>query len=123
MEKIVPEKRKGLGRIARALIHSLNGFKACFRTEEAFRQEVALATFLLPIGLWLGENAMEKSLLAGSVFIVLIVEMLNTAVERAIDRISLEHHPLSGEAKDIGSSAVLLSLILMGAIWTLILFF
>ncbi|MCB1531105.1 MAG: diacylglycerol kinase [Rhodospirillales bacterium] len=123
MEKKIPEKQKGVTRLAKALTHSINGFKACFRTEEAFRQEVALAALLLPAGLWLGENGLEKSLLAGSVFIVLIVEMLNTAVERAIDRISLDHHPLSGEAKDMGSSAVLLSLILMGAVWTLVLFF
>lgn len=109
-------------RIIKAFGYSINGFKACFRTEEAFRQEIILVIFLFPLGLWLGDGGVEKSLLVGSLVIVLIVEMLNTAVERAIDRISLDHHPLSGEAKDMGSAAVLLSLILVGIVWALILF-
>ena len=115
-----PENNKGLKRIHNALFFSMHGFKACFKTEEAFRQEVYLAIIMIPLGLWLGKNAVEQSLLVGSVFLVLTVEILNTAVERAIDRISFEKHDLSKEAKDMGSAAVFLMLMMTGLIWTLI---
>ncbi len=115
-----PENNKGLKRIYNAFFFSMHGFKACFKTEEAFRQEVYLAIIMIPLGLWLGKNAVEQSLLVGSVFLVLTVEILNTAVERAIDRISFEKHDLSKEAKDMGSAAVFLMLMMTGLIWTLI---
>ena len=114
------EHNKGLKRIYNAFFYSMHGFKACFKTEEAFRQEVFLAIFMIPLGLWLGENAVEKSLLVGSIFLVLTVEILNSAVERAIDRISFEKHDLSKEAKDMGSAAVFLMLVMTGLIWALI---
>ena len=110
----------GLKRIVNAFFYSMHGFKACFRTEEAFRQEVYLAVVLLPLSFWLGDTAVEHILLLGSVIIVFIVELLNTAVERAIDRISFEKHELSREAKDMGSAAVFMALVLMGFVWIFI---
>ncbi len=116
-----PPNNTGLKRIYNAFFFSVHGFKACFKTEEAFQQEVFLAAIMIPLALWLGDGAIEKSILIGTVILVLIVEILNTAVERAIDRISFEKHELSKEAKDMGSAAVLLSLILCGVVWALIL--
>ncbi len=118
-----PLNNKGLKRIINAFFFSLDGIKACMRTEEAFRTEIFLSIVLIPIGLWLGHTHVERILLVGSILLVLIVELLNTAVERAIDRISFEHHELSKESKDMGSAAVLFSLIVMGLTWILILFF
>ena len=112
-----PGGHKGLKRIVNAFGYSVNGIRACFHTEEAFRQEIILGLFLIPVALWLGENAVEYILLIGSILFVLIVEILNTAVERAIDRISFEKHELSKDAKDMGSAAVFLSLILAGLVW------
>ncbi len=114
------EKHTGLRRLANALRFSVNGIRACFRTEEAFRQEVFLAAFMIPFGLWIGKTHADKYLLAGSVILVLLVELLNTAVERAIDRISFEKHELSKESKDMGSAAVFLSLLMAGLCWTLL---
>ena len=111
---------KGLRRIYNAFFYSLYGIKSCFRTEEAFRQEFILAMFLLPLGLYFGDGAVEKFLLTGSVLFVLLVEILNTGIERAIDRISFEKHDLSREAKDMGSAAVMLSLIMCVLCWGLI---
>lgn len=115
-----PPNNTGLKRIKNAFWFSMHGFKACFRTEEAFRQEVFLALIMIPLAFWLGEGAVERILLIGAVVIVLTVEILNTAVERAIDRISFEKHELSKEAKDMGSAAVFLVLILAGFIWAMI---
>ena len=116
-----PPDNTGIKRIINAFFFSLHGFKACFRTEEAFQQEVYLAVLMIPIGFWLGDGALEKIALIGAVMLVLIVEILNTAVERAIDRISFEKHELSKEAKDMGSAAVFLSLIFCGFVWAMIL--
>lgn len=116
-----PENNKGIRRLINAFFFSLHGFKACFKTEEAFQQEAILAIIMIPLGFILGSTPVEKILLIGSVFIVLIVELLNTAIERAIDRISFEKHELSKEAKDMGSAAVLLSLIFAALCWGLIL--
>ncbi len=118
-----PTKNKGFKRLFRALIYSLHGIAACFKTEEAFRQELILSAILVPLGLWIGNGAPEKLLLAGSVLLVLIIELLNSAIERAIDRISFDRHELSKEAKDMGSAALLVSLILCGMIWITILLF
>lgn len=108
---------RGLRRIVRATGHSMAGLADAWRHESAFRQEVALALVMLPLSLWLGRNTLERALLAGSVLLVLIVELLNSSVEAAVDRISLDLHELSRRAKDFGSAAVLLSLALCGAIW------
>lgn len=118
-----PENNTGLRRILNAFAFSYAGFKAAWRTEEAFRQEILGGfLFFIPAGLYLGETAAEKAILAGSVLLLMIVELLNTAIERAIDRISFERHDLSKEAKDMGSAAVLLTLILALMAWGLILF-
>ena len=109
--------KKGLPRLVAATGHSLRGFRAAFRSEEAFRQEVLLALVLLPVAPWLGQSPVERTLLIASVLLVLITELLNTAIEYTVDRISTDHHDLSGQAKDIGSAAVLTSLILWLVVW------
>ena len=114
-------KPTGLVRIWRAFGNSAKGFRGAFVEEAAFRQELALAVFLFPLGLWLGETGVERALLVGPIFVVLIVELLNSAVEAAIDRIGLERHPLSGLAKDIGSAAVFTSFALLVVVWLLVL--
>jgi diacylglycerol kinase (ATP) len=111
----------GLVRIWRAFGNSAKGFRGAFVEEAAFRQELALAVLLFPLGLWLGETGVERALLVGPIFVVLIVELLNSAVEAAIDRIGLERHPLSGLAKDIGSAAVFTSFALLVVVWLLVL--
>lgn len=112
---------KGFARMYAAFFNSMAGFKATWQHEEAFRQECLLFFAGVPLGLWLGEDAIERSLLVGSLFIVLIVELLNTAVEVTVDRISFDRHELSARAKDIGSAAVLTSLTLAGLVWSLVL--
>ena len=111
----------GFARIYAAFFHSLRGFKATWLHEEAFRQEVYLFALGGPLGLWLGGTGFEKALLTGSLILVLIVELLNTGIEIVVDRISFERHELSGRAKDVGSAAVLCSLLLAGLVWGLIL--
>jgi diacylglycerol kinase (ATP) len=112
-----PQKgRIGLNRILHALGYSIEGLRAGWH-ETAFRQEVVAACVLLPLSFWLGRSWVETALLAGSVLLVMIVELLNTGIETAIDRIGPEWHDLSKRAKDMGSAAVLLSLLLCGGIW------
>jgi diacylglycerol kinase (ATP) len=106
-------------RLIAAFGYSFEGLKAVL-PHPAFRAELLASAVMAPIALVLGDNGMERALLIGCLFLVLIVELLNTAVETAIDRISKEHHPLSKLAKDIGSAAVLLSLVNAGVIWFLI---
>lgn len=113
----------GVKRMLKALQWSLAGLKIGFKQEAAFRQELLLALFLVPAGIWLGKGGAEKSLLAGSVLLVLIVELLNSAIEAAVDRGGKEHHPLAGQAKDMGSAAVFLSLAGAALTWVLLLFF
>jgi diacylglycerol kinase (ATP) len=116
-EPVNPQKlRSGLHRIWHAGGYSLAGLRAGWG-ETAFRQEVLAAIVLVPAAFWLGRGWVETALLAASVLLVLIVELLNTAVEAAIDRIGLERHPLSKRAKDMGSAAVLLALLLAAGIW------
>ena len=91
------------------------------KLEAAFREEVLLAVVAIPLGLWLGQGGIEKALLVGSILLILIVELLNSAVEAVVDRVSGEHHELSKRAKDIGSAAVLITLLLAAAVWALIL--
>jgi diacylglycerol kinase (ATP) len=114
-------KLSGIRRLVLAFANSWKGFKGAFRAEAAFRQEVALAVVLVPLGLWLGETPVEKALLVTSVLLVMIVELLNTGIETVVDRIGLERHELSGLAKDVGSSAVLLSFAVLATTWALLL--
>ena len=109
--------RTGISRLIHASRYSMQGFAEAFRSESAFRQEAALSIVMLPAAFWLGRNWAEVALLAGSVLLVLIVELLNSAVEATVDRISFDLHELSKRAKDYGSAAVLLSLLLTGGIW------
>lgn len=115
------QNAKGLKRLINACFFSVAGFKATWRHEEAFRQEVMLFVVSTPLALWLGKSAIEIVLLIGSVVLVLLVELLNSAVEAVVDRVGFEHHELSGRAKDIGSAAVMLSLIWAAVTWGLIL--
>ncbi|MCD8562947.1 MAG: diacylglycerol kinase [Alphaproteobacteria bacterium] len=115
-----PENNTGIRRFVNAFTFSMQGLKACFKSEEAFRHEVYLAALMIPAAFWIGGSAVEIVLLVMSVAIVLIVEMLNTAVERAVDRISLDKHELSKEAKDMGSAAVFMALVLAGVVWAVI---
>ena len=112
----------GIKRVISAFYNSLRGFRDCWNNEAAFRQEVAGCIILVPLGLWLGDGGVEKSLLVGVCLIVLIVEILNSGIEAAIDRIGHEHHELSRIAKDLGSAAVFISLTLVGITWGLVLF-
>jgi diacylglycerol kinase (ATP) len=116
-EQVNPQKyRKGLSRLVHATAYSLAGLRAGW-SETAFRQEAISSIVLLPMAFWLGENWVETVLLAGTVMLIMIVELLNTAIETAIDRIGPEWHDLSKRAKDTGSAAVLLSLLLCACTW------
>jgi diacylglycerol kinase (ATP) len=115
------EKLQGMGRMLRAFGSSAKGLVGAFREEEAFRQELLFACVALPLGLWLGHSGVERALLVAPVLLILIVELLNSAIEATVDRIGLERHELAGLAKDIGSAAVLLSIILLGVVWLLVL--
>lgn len=117
-----PQKnRTGLDRIRHATGYSMAGLKAGWG-ETAFRQEAMAALVLVPLAFWLGRSWVEVALLAGSVVAVMVVELLNTGIETAIDRIGPEWHDLSKRAKDMGSAAVLLSLLMCGGIWAAALF-
>lgn len=109
--------KRGLARLIAAFGFSLAGFKAAWHHEEAFRQEVLLSVLMLPAALWLGETMSQRMLLVGSLLLVLIVELLNSAVEATVDRIGHDLHDLSAQAKDMGSAAVLISLLLAGGCW------
>jgi len=115
------EKLQGLKRVLRAFASSTKGLIGAFREEAAFRQELLFACITLPLGIWLGHTGVERALLAAPVVLVLIVELLNSAIEATVDRIGLERHVLAGLAKDIGSAAVLLSFILVAVVWVLVL--
>ncbi len=117
-----PYKGKtGLKRVFNALMYSLDGLKAALRYEDAFRQETLLALAMVPLAFYLEHGAVARVLMIGSVLLVLVVEMLNSAVEAAVDRISFEHHHLIKRAKDMGSAAVLLSLLNVIITWAVIL--
>ena len=112
--------KTGIIRIVHAFFNSCAGLADAFRHESAFRQEILLAAVLVPVTFWLKVSNAERALLIASVLLVMIVELLNTGVEVAIDRISYEHHSLSKRAKDIGSAAVFVALVLMVAVWGVI---
>jgi diacylglycerol kinase (ATP) len=110
-------KVTGLRRLWNALFYSVAGFRAAWRHEAAFRQEAMLTLALLPAAWWLARTPLELALLVGSCLLVLIVELLNSGIEAVTDRVGLERHELSGRAKDLGSAAVLLSLVLVACVW------
>jgi diacylglycerol kinase (ATP) len=114
-------KPSGITRMVRAFSASSKGLAGAFREEAAFRQELALAVVVIPLGLWLGRDGIERALLIAPMFLVLVVELINSAIEATVDRIGLERHTLSGLAKDIGSAAVLMSLLLLAVVWLLVL--
>jgi diacylglycerol kinase (ATP) len=117
-----PYKGKtGLQRLINATGYSLSGLAAATRHEDAFRQELILAAILVPLGLWLGASGVERAILVGSVLLVLVVELLNSAIEATVDRVSLDDHSLAKRAKDIGSAAVMLALVNVIVIWLLLL--
>ncbi len=112
-----PPENTGLRHLVNATRWSLQGLAAAWRHEAAFRQEAAASLVLVPLALWLGENGVERALLLGSWLLVLVTELLNSAIEAAIDRIGEDRHPLSGRAKDLGSAAVMVSLVLVAVVW------
>lgn len=112
--------RRGIRRWPRAFRYSMAGLRACWHKEAAFRQEAVFAVFMIPGSFWLGTTAVERILLVGSVLLVLIVELVNSAIEAVVDRVSTDPHSLSGFAKDLGSAAVLLSLVTVWLTWGLI---
>ena len=121
-EPASPFKGKtGLRRILNAVGYSWAGLAAAFKHENAFQQEVFLALLLIPLALFLGDSGIERALMIGAVLLVLIVELLNSAIEAAVDRISLEHHQLIKRAKDMGSAAVMIALMNVVAVWALVL--
>ena len=110
----------GIDRLFRAFGWSMSGLKAAYMKEAAFRQELLVCIILAPLAFYLGKTGLEKALLLGSLMLVLIVELLNSAVEAAVDRISKEQHELAGQAKDMGSAAVFLSLFNVVIVWLLV---
>lgn len=111
----------GLKRLAHAARFSVRGLAACWRHESAFRQEAVVCAVAVPVGLLLGGTGVERALLVASVLLVPLVELLNSAIETVVDRVDEDAHPLSGRAKDIGSAAVLLSLVVAAVVWLCIL--
>ena len=111
------QKNTGIKRILLAGVYAFNGVRAALRHEAAFRQEALLAAVFIPIALWLEVAPVERVLLIGATVLVLLMELLNSAVEATVDRIGPEHHELSGRAKDMGSAAVLVSLLLWSYVW------
>ena len=117
-----PHKRTtGLRRLVDATRYSLAGLAAAVRGETAFRQELLLAAVAIPLGLVLGRTGVERALLVGSVLLVLVVELVNSAIESVVDRVSVEPHELAKRAKDLGSAAVMLSLVFTAVVWLLVL--
>lgn len=114
------KQNTGFRRVINATFFSLAGLRAAWRNEAAFRQECVFAIFLVPAAFWLGQTAVERALLIGTVCLVLIVELLNSAVEAAVDRVGTDHHKLSGRAKDLGSAGVFVSLLLVLLVWSMI---
>ena len=110
----------GLRRVVRATVYSVQGIRHAWRNEAAFRQELVATVILIPCAIWLGRNPLEWALLVGVCLVTLIAELLNSAIEAAVDRHGGEHHELSGAAKDLGSAAVMISLILVGIVWVAI---
>jgi len=119
---MMPQLKKlgGVERIIKATAFSASGLRAAWVNEAAFRQECALVVVLIPLAFWIGSSAVERAVLIASCLLVLVVELINSAIEASIDRIGMDQHPLSGRAKDLGSAAVLMSLALTATVWLLI---
>jgi len=117
----VPAKKRGFARLRAAAVYSVEGLRACFASEEAFRLEIMLAVVLTPLAFWLGDSPAERGLLLVAIVLVLLVELLNSAIEAVVDRIGLEYHALSKKAKDIGSAAVFISLVSFVVLWVAVL--
>jgi diacylglycerol kinase (ATP) len=115
------QKPQGLRRLLLSFRNSMLGFIGAWREEAAFRQECLLAALVIPAGLWFGDSGLERLALVAPMLLILVVELLNSAIEAAIDRIGLERHPLSGLAKDLGSAAVFVAFILLALAWLLVL--
>ena len=113
--------KMGVARIIDAAGYSWKGFRAAFKHEAAFRQELFLLLILAPLALWFGDNGIDYALLIGSLLLVLITELLNSAIEEVVDRIGPEHHKLAGRAKDIGSAAVFVALVNVALVWFFVL--
>ncbi|AIZ78795.1 diacylglycerol kinase [Actinobacillus equuli subsp. equuli] len=118
-----PENKADFQRVIRAAGYSMKGLKAAYINEPAFRQEIWCAMILIPLALLLGNDVVEKILLLSTVFLVLITELLNSAIEAVVDRIGSDFHELSGRAKDIGSAAVFMAMMLLAITWLLIIIF
>lgn len=114
--------KTGLTRLINAFGYSMDGFKAAYQNEDAVRMEVIMCAVMIPLAFYLGHSAVERVVMVASVLLVLIVELLNSAIEATVDRISLDKHHLAKRAKDIGSAAVLLSLVNLAIVWLVILF-
>lgn len=114
--------KTGIARVIDAFGYSMQGMRSALQYESAFRQEAALFVILLPVAIWLGRTAVEWALLISSLLLVLIVELLNSAVEAVVDRFGDEHHDLAGRAKDMGSAAVFISLMSVLVIWALLIY-
>lgn len=119
---MIEQQHRGLTHFIKAFGWSMAGLRSTFQHEAAFRQELFLFVILAPLGVWLGQSGVERALLIGSLLLVLVVELLNTGLESIVDRISQDHHPLSGRAKDIGSAAVFVSLLNVVLVWGFVLF-
>ena len=117
-----PHKGKtGFRRVRNAFFYSMAGFSAAYKNEDAFRQEVFLAMILVPLAFFLPVSGIGRAIMIGSILLVLMVELLNSAIEATVDRISIEHHALAKQAKDIGSAAVFVALANVAIVWTLVL--
>jgi diacylglycerol kinase (ATP) len=115
------QSETGIKRIISAFFYSKNGILSCWKMEAAFRQEIVACIFLVPLAIFIGNGGVEKAILISTCLLVLIVEILNSAIEAVVDRISPTHHDLSGLAKDLGSAAVLLSIVNLLVVWSFIL--
>ncbi len=111
----------GFKRIIAATQYSWQGMRAAYKHEAAFREELWASVILIPLGFWLGQNGVEKALLIGTVLLLPLVEIMNSAIEAVVDRIGEEHHELSGRAKDMGSAAVAIAILLLIVVWILVL--
>ncbi len=120
-EKVKPNGG-GINRIIRATVCSVNGLKAAWQNEAALRQEVIMCAVLIPLGIYLGDTGLERAMMIGCLLLVIIIEIMNTAVETVVDRIGIQRHILSGLAKDLGSAAVSISLLNCAVVWGFILF-
>jgi len=117
----IPPKRRGIPRLIAAARYSFAGLRSAFSSEEAFRLEVFTLLIFTPLALYLGQTPIEKILLIGSIMLLMVIELLNTAVEAVVDRIGSEYHELSREAKDIGSAAVFIGMVMVAMVWGFIL--